>query len=335
MNKLSCALDLDGAAQLLKAGHVVAIPTETVYGLAADISQDHALENVFALKSRPLNHPLIIHIAQPLRLQDYAINIPEYVYQLTDHFWPGPLTVVLQKSAKVSDIVTGGQSSVAIRMPSHPLALKLIELVGAPLAAPSANRFGHISPTQPAHVISEFGEKVPVLEGGECDVGIESTIIDATSHSCCKILRSGMITPESIQNVLGSEIQIMAQQKDSKQVPGALKHHYEPSKPTFLIKNQAEIDQLINQYQQSICLLQVSKQYDRRPLKQRIMMPINSEAYAKAYYRSLREADSSSAQVIAIEAPPEQDSQWHAIWDRIQRSTARTANFCLHIDKAT
>lgn len=311
-------IDILTAEQLLKAGDVVAMPTETVYGLAADISQQAAVEQIFALKGRPTNHPLIIHISAIAQLENYAANIPEYAYRLAKHFWPGPLTLVLYKSALVGDWVTGGHDTVGIRMPNHVQALELIRLVGKPLAAPSANRFGKISPTRAAHVYAEFGDTVAILEGGDCQVGIESTIIDATEPHMCTILRPGMISETQIQAVIGSHVTIQPFNAKSRQVSGTLKSHYAPTKPTFLFCDASGLAKLRAEHGGRIFGLLLSIGLADK-FSQVIHMPNSESQYAQALYSAMRSADNSACDLIAIELPPD---SWKGIRDRLQRSCA-------------
>lgn len=314
-----CQLDL--AVSLLQQGSVLAIPTETVYGLAANIHLDNAVKQIFTLKNRPINHPLIIHISECSQLAEYAVDIPDYVYKLTEKFWPGPLTVVLSKSHRVSDCVTGGQQSVGIRMPAHPLALELIRRVGAPLAAPSANRFGCISPTLAQHVVEGFEGLVPVVDGGACSVGIESTIIDATSPDFCTILRPGMISQEDLQDLIPN-IEVRTPEGAIKKVSGTLKHHYAPTKPNFFISNAADLDYVANQYKKSVYFLSLSESYAHYGLAG-YRMPEDPELYAQKLYEQLLLADNSTSVVIAIESPP-CTVMWQGILDRLIKSTAKS-----------
>lgn len=320
MNNIIQPSNLALAADLLKSGQVVAIPTETVYGLAADISNKTAVKQIFALKGRPENHPLIIHISNIEQLTDYAVQVPDYALQLARHFWPGPLTLVLFKSDLVGDWVTGGQDTVGIRMPNHPLALQLIKQVGSPLAAPSANRFGKISPTHPEHVRAEFNDEIHILVGGACEVGIESTIIDATQHDVCTILRPGMISKQQIQATLGSNVTIQEPTSNSRKVSGTLKSHYAPNKPAFMFDDAATLQRLIEEHGNAYGLY-LSEQYAAR-FPQASQMPANQHTYAQNMYDALRKADNSGQEIILIEKPPF-DSEWVAIIDRLERSCAK------------
>lgn len=324
MQKIFKFEELHLAAQALKRGEVIAIPTETVYGLAADITQSQAVEQIFKLKGRPTSHPLIIHIANPQDLALYTKDIPGYVDHLIQAFWPGPLTLILKKTDAVSEAVTGGQATVAVRMPSHPIAKALIEQVGHPLAAPSANRFGKVSPTHYQHVLSEFDGTVSVIDGGACQVGIESTILDVTNHNQCTILRPGMIEAIRIAALLGSTIPVLQHQKSNVsdiRASGMLKYHYAPTKPAFIVQDLSELQQRKIDYPDGIVLLSHSQRLDGIAAID-LKLPADAEGYARTFYDQLRSADASSHCAIAIEAPP-QGLGWAGIWDRILKATAK------------
>src|SRR5688500_7214458 len=224
------------AATLLKAGGIVAFPTETVYGLGADISHPSAVQRIFEIKKRPADHPLIVHIADSSRLTQWAQEVPEQAWQLAEHFWPGPLTLILPRSRHVPENVTGGQDTVGLRVPDHPVALALLNALGheKALAAPSANRFGHISPTMAAHVREELGEAADmVLDGGPCRVGLESTIVSFDGDTAA-ILRPGGIPLAALAEVLDGKIVIPEGAKHAVRVPGALSSHYAPLTPLEL-----------------------------------------------------------------------------------------------------
>lgn len=303
-------IDLATALNSLKKGEVVAIPTETVYGLAASLAFPKAIQTVFTLKGRPTHHPLILHLAKPNWLYDYAEAIPAYVQTLLDAFCPGPLTLILKRSKKVPSLVTGGQDTVGIRFPAHPVAQALIQEVGYPLAAPSANRFGRISPTCPEHVFSEFGHAVKILDGGTCELGIESTIVDATHSEHCAILRHGHITYRDLQSVLEPMTQVLHAPRQARQVSGTLKKHYAPTKPAFLFSTPVELLALQERFS-SLDILS----YSLHPAT----MPSHPVAYSKVLYHHLRLADASSSQAIAIESPPH-TPEWAAVCDRLSRA---------------
>lgn len=313
---------IEAAAHFLLNGDVVAIPTETVYGLAADITQESAIAKIYQLKKRPLNHPLIIHISNEKQLFLYTNNIPDYAIELIKHFWPGPLTLVLKKSDYVSHSITGHQDTVAIRMPSHLLTLGLIEKVGRGLAAPSANQFGRISPTQPQHVIEDLGNEIPILDGGECTVGIESTIINATNPNFFSLLRPGHITLNDLKATLKHypNVEIKDELSNIK-ISGRLKKHYAPQKPIVFFSTLEEL----KSYQEKFRIIyiihysQFSEQWDLC----RKLANYPSQ-FAREIYSELRLADQTTAHVIAIERPPD-DPAWHAINDRLKKSAAESA----------
>lgn len=306
----SMLIDFATALNSLQKGEVIAIPTETVYGLAAHLAFPEAIKTIFTLKGRPTHHPLILHLADETMLGDYAQAIPAYVNTLVDAFCPGPLTLILKRSGKVSPLVTGGQDTVGLRFPAHPVTRTLIQQLGAPLAAPSANRFGRISPTCASHVFSEFGEAVKILEGGACELGIESTIVDATHPEHCAILRHGHITHRDLQSVLEPSVRVLHAPQQVRQVSGTLKKHYAPAKPTFLFSTADELLALHKRFS-SLEILS----YSLKPTT----MASHPIAYAKMLYHSLRHADASLAQAIAIESPP-LTPEWIAIHDRLTRA---------------
>ena len=226
--------DIALAAAKIRAGELVALPTETVYGLGADATNETAVRKIFAAKGRPADHPLIVHFDSIPAAQKWVFswNISENL--LANAFWPGPMTLIVKRAAHVSDAVTGGQNTVGLRVPSHPVALALLRESGVPIAAPSANKFGHVSPTRPEHVAAEFGEELQtILVGGDCEVGVESTIIDCTV-SPVRILRPGRISAADIERVLGVAPQIKPNDVTAPRVSGSLASHYAPRTPTFL-----------------------------------------------------------------------------------------------------
>lgn len=226
-------------AEALRAGCLVAIPTETVYGLAGLALCESSCRSIFSVKGRPLLDPLIVHISDPGDLKSLA-QIPSPVEELTSRFWPGPLTLILKKKPIVPDIVTAGRDTVAVRMPCHPVARQLLDAVGTPLAAPSANPFGYLSPTRADHVRESFGEKVPfILDGGPCDIGVESTILDLSDPQCPSILRPGAIAAETLSSALG--IQVLSRPSaqsltpgEAAPAPGTFARHYSPNSPLRL-----------------------------------------------------------------------------------------------------
>ena len=230
--------EVQRAAELLRAGELVAFPTETVYGLGADAGNPSAVAKVFAAKGRPADHPLIVHLPDATQLERWAVDIPETARQLAAAFWPGPLTLILKRAPGVLDAITGGQDTVGLRVPGHPVALELLRAFGGGVAAPSANRFGRISPTTADHVREELGDRVAmVLDGGPCRVGIESTIVDLSSGRA-RILRPGMLSPGQLGQVLGRFPDTVAPD-DAPRVSGSLEAHYAPSTPVDLSPSDA------------------------------------------------------------------------------------------------
>jgi len=302
------------AVAILRGGGLLAIPTETVYGLAANARNAEAVARIFALKGRPSDHPLIVHIAGTDAIEAWASTIPESAKQLATHFWPGPLTLILKKRSDVPDAVTGGQDTVGLRSPDHPLTLSLLRAFGGGLAAPSANRFGRISPTSASHVRDEFGENAPpILDGGPCPVGIESTIVDL-SQSPPRILREGHIRREQLLPFL-PDLQsglITA----SPRVSGSLDAHYAPRTPMRMLERRLLIEAAADEPH---CVLLA---LDALPAKtQGISLPAQPEAYAHGLYAALRELDSRNAACILIEQPPS-GPDWLAVNDRIKRALA-------------
>jgi L-threonylcarbamoyladenylate synthase len=232
------AAAIDQAVDLLRQGRLVAFPTETVYGLGADASNPEAVRRIFLAKGRPVDHPLIVHIPSVASLDAWVLSVPEAAQQLAAHFWPGPLALILKKRPEVPLEVTGGQDTVGLRVPDHPIALRLLQAFGGGVAAPSANRFCRISPTLAIHVQEELGESVDmILDGGACQVGVESTIVDL-SGSQPKLLRPGHITRDQIEAVLQTQLLLTPQveQVDVMQIraPGMMAIHYAPITPALL-----------------------------------------------------------------------------------------------------
>ncbi len=322
------------AAQLLRAGELVGMPTETVYGLAADALDAEAVRRIFAAKGRPADHPLIVHLPGVQHLARWATDIPGEALALARAFWPGPLTLILKRDPAVPDEVTGGQDTVGLRVPSHPVALALLQVFDSGIAAPSANRFGRISPTTAAHVQEELGDKVAmVLDGGPCEVGIESTIIDF-SRDRPEILRPGAITSDDIARIIGrrprlrgeaaSELAaVPAAEAPAPRVSGALAAHYAPRTPLRLVAGErlAEEAALLAGEGSRVAVLahRAPDPHDSRLIWQ--PAPADATAYARELYASLRALDALDADFILIETPPA-DPHWRAITDRLDRAAA-------------
>ena len=308
---------IDLALERLNHGDIIGMPTETVYGLAADASCDKAIRKIFAMKNRPINHPLILHVAQDWDLNQWAENIPDYVFELTAQFWPGPLTLVLStKPGSVNPLVNGGQDSVAIRCPNHPVAQELLRRFGKPVVAPSANLFGKISPTTSAHVFSSFkNQDLLILEGGRCAVGIESTIVMATDPRGYQILRHGVIDAVSIEAAVGLPV---TNEDNNTRVPGKLDTHYQPEKPLYYVNDLSELQKIHHRTQTPICLLTISP-YHARFQELHYPLPSDPALVAHELYYQLRRADDSEAEVIVIELPPNTDP-WQGVRERILKA---------------
>jgi L-threonylcarbamoyladenylate synthase len=315
------AKDVTHAVATLRAGGLVAFPTETVYGLGADASNPEAIKKVFAAKGRPHDHPLIVHLASAAQLNDWAREIPPAAHALAKTFWPGPLTLILKRAAHVSDWVTGGQDTVALRVPLHPLAQALLQGFGGGVVGPSANRFGHVSATTAAHVRTEFGDTVDcVLDGGACDVGIESTIIDLSGGQPV-LLRPGVITAAQIEATLGAPLGTAG--AHSPRAPGTLEKHYAPSTPVMLVETDL-IDELARSFARQGRRVAVLARTARQPLIDKltwIAAPETPAGYAHDLYANLRALDSAASDVMLVEEPP-LAMAWAAVRDRLGRAAA-------------
>ena len=303
------------AAEILQRGGLVAFPTETVYGLGGDASSKDAVSRLYAVKRRPLDHPVIVHFADSSLAFCWAREVPQAAKKLAATFWPGPLTLILKKSAKAGDFVTGGQDTVGLRVPAHPVARELLRAFGGGVAAPSANRFGQVSPTTAAHVRADLGEDVElVLDGGPSEVGIESTIVDLSAGEPA-LLRPGRISAAELEAVLGSSV--LAKQADAPRHSGGLERHYAPRTPARLVPTH-ELDQEIARLGAKVAVLAFSRPDERVDCWLR--MPREPRAYAQKLYAALRELDSAQCEMILIEAPPEAPA-WAGVRDRLERAT--------------
>lgn len=290
----------------MRAGGVVALPTETVYGLAADISHDAAIRRVFAIKGRPLDHPLIVHIGAARDLEKYARDAPPAAHLLAARFWPGPLTIVVRKSALVPESVTGGQSTVALRMVDHPLTLAILRVFGGAVAAPSANRFGSVSPTTAEHVRGDLGDEVDlIVDGGPCRVGIESTIVDLTGDVPA-ILRSGAIGPSALADALGTPV--VFRSGGPVRAPGMLAAHYAP-RAQLVLSDEASIDD------------EIAARVAAGQRVAKLTLPANPAAAARSLYASLRALDREENDAIVTTLPPD-DEAHAAVRDRLTRAAA-------------
>jgi len=310
--------DLIRAAQCLKSGNLVAFPTETVYGLGADATNPESVSQIYAVKGRPANHPLIVHISSLKLIDKWARNIPDYAFTLAEVFWPGPMTLVLPRSILAKDFITGSQDTVGLRIPANNYALKLLsnfEIIGGlGVAAPSANRFGAVSPTSAFDVRSELGnylnEKDIIIDGGECEIGIESTIIDCTKRVPL-VLRPGVINSKMISSATGLESLYKNEnnERHNLRVPGMLKNHYAPNAQIILNGFPTSGDGFI-------ALNDISTPVGAI----RLASPTNSAEFAKILYRSFRLGDEMDLKRIIV-IPPKKDELSVAVLDRIKKAS--------------
>ena len=320
---------VQAAAAALQRGELLGLPTETVYGLAADSDNDAAVAQIFTAKGRPANHPLIVHVADAHAITRYAQAVPVFAQQLIDAFWPGPLTLILPRLPDAAKASTGGQDSVGLRCPSHPVAhavLKACQQLTPPVwgvSAPSANKFGRVSPTTAQHVAAEFGDDLLVLDGGACAVGIESTIVDCT-RGVPVLLRPGAITRDDIERVCGQRpLSKEELQANTPRASGTLLAHYAPNAKVRLMdaaQLQAALDALGASHP---CIAL----YHRSPLQCTTQgvhlraMPPQALATAHELFGALRDFDALGAELIWIETPPD-TADWEGIRDRLQRAAA-------------
>jgi L-threonylcarbamoyladenylate synthase len=317
------------SAELLRAGEVVVLPTETVYGLAANALDAKAISKVFHIKGRPANNPIIVHVAGIKMAKECAENFPAIAEKLAKAFWPGPLTIVLPRSEKIPEIVTAGGETVGIRWPSHPFIQAVIRECGFPLAAPSANLSKRVSPTNAEHVRKSLAGKIPlIVDGGQSQVGIESTVLDLTV-SPPRILRPGMIHAESLAAVCG-QVQSPKSKAQSQETalrsPGLLEKHYSP-KAKFLVLNWLdEVDLLFQistlNFQPSTCFVIAHTRIPSGEIFADVsVMPHDAEAFARAIYAELHRCDEAGAESIIVESPPDLPD-WSGIADRLRRASA-------------
>ncbi len=326
MGNKSINANIQQAVVYLRAGKLVAFPTETVYGLGADAQNVIAINKVFTVKGRPSNHPLIVHISNIAELDQWAINIPNEAYILAQHFWPGPCTLILQKHHNVAPEVTGYQPTIALRIPRHPIALELLRQFGSGIVGPSANTYGHISPTTAEHVIHDFNHHIDyILDGGHCELGIESSIF-CFSDNKPSMLRQGSITLTDVSRILGYPI-FYKSLTNSSRVPGSLSSHYAPKCPLYLV-NKLDflplIQSLINKVETYSVLSFSPPPFNFNNLHW-IQAPSDPKQYAKLLYGVLRKLDLPQSHVILVEDVPKHTG-WLAIADRLQRASHGNLN---------
>ncbi len=335
-------LTVQAAAQRIAEGELVAFPTETVYGLGADALRDEAVAKIFAAKGRPADHPLIVHIADAASAEHFASAIPDFARQLMAAFWPGPLTVIVPRKSGVAAASAGGQDSIGLRCPAHPMARELLaecaKLGVQGISAPSANKFGKVSPTTAAHVTEEFDGSIPVLDGGACEVGIESTIVDCT-RGAPVLLRPGTLTRAQLEAAMGREL--LLNDEHSAQIPpqltaqnalnsepaprasGTLQSHYAPRASLRLMNAKALQTALDLLGAEAKNIAVYARAALSSPSSHLIMrrMPDDALATAQQLFAVLREFDAKGVKLIWVEAVP-QDAAWAGVRDRLQRAAS-------------
>lgn len=318
---------IDRAVRILVTGGLVAIPTETVYGLAADADNKEAVLATFAVKNRPTNHPLIVHVAGPEALDAWAVDIPSQARLLVKAFWPGPLTLVLKKSDRCGDFVTGGQDSVALRCPSHPWTRTLLQRFSGStfkgLTAPSCNTFGRISPTCARHVFEDLGVKPTgkldfILDGGICEVGVESTMINLSGKRP-EILRHGAITRRMLEEVLGCPVPDAG--SDAPRASGRLKSHYAPKTKLEIVSKSRFCDRVKELAGKKLAVMAEPDMLALLKPDFSIPAPQTLAEYAHSLYENLHELDAAGCDRILVEEPPKEAS-WAAVNDRLGRAAA-------------
>jgi L-threonylcarbamoyladenylate synthase len=312
------------AARRLEEGGLVAFPTETVYGLGADAENPQAIAKIYAAKGRPSNHPVIVHVAEGADIGYWASAIPDQARQLIDAFWPGPLTLILKRAPHIPDAVSGGQDSIGLRCPAHPVAQGLLQVFKAGkggIAGPSANKFGHVSPTTAQHVRDEFGSALEcILDGGQSEVGIESTIVDLSridTHGPV-LLRPGHIGADRLAQVIG--VTPRMPDASAPRASGTLDSHYAPHTPAALVE-PAELSETLQQLVavgQRVAVIRCTASPLANVAAQ-LALPLAPAGYAHELYAALRAADAAGANIILIEAPPS-SSEWQGINDRLRRA---------------
>jgi len=320
-------ISLKEAVSKLQNGELVAIPTETVYGLAADASNDIALQKIFATKQRPADHPLIVHIADISQVTDWATDFPDVAVNLAKAFWPGALTLVLPAKKHVSKIVRGGEPTIALRVPNHPIALELLRLSNLSVAAPSANLFTQLSPTTAAHVEAGLGEGIPVLDGGACQVGIESTIVSVAANGEWQLLRPGMISVVEIEKVTGQSQRAKSLLTDEQSItaqtpkaPGQHALHYSPRTPLLLFNDRVSL------LEKSEALIRAGKTCaalligeGETPNCHVTLLSLQPAEVAEQLYCALHNLDSLKVDRLLVELPPD-TPVWTAVLDRLRRA---------------
>ena len=318
--------DRDGVAaavEVLRGGGLVAFPTETVYGLGADAANPDAVDRIFAVKGRPRSHPLIVHLAEAMAIKEWAAEVPADAWTLAEALWPGPLTLILRRRDFVPDAVTGGLDTVGLRVPAQPLALALLEAFGGGVAAPSANRFGRVSPTRAEHVRVDLGAAVDlVLDGGPCRVGVESTIVDCSGERL-EVLRPGGVSVEELAAVVGHPVPIRTGSPGAVRAPGTLPSHYAPRARVEVVTADAvpERARALLAERLAVGVLAPAAVLGMPPGTDALPPAGGAVAYAQSLYQRLREADRRGLDVLLV-VPPPGDGIGTAVADRLRRAAA-------------
>lgn len=305
------------ASELLMQGKLVAIPTETVYGLAANALDTTAVAGIFEAKNRPQFDPLIIHTYSAQKAKDYVLDFPDKLMQLAEVFWPGPLTLLLEKKEIIPDLVTSGLNRVAVRVPNHTLTLELLKSLPFPLAAPSANPFGYVSPTQPEHVNKQLGDKVSyILDGGSCEVGIESTIVGMEDEKVC-VYRLGGLAIEEIEKICG-KVELKINSSSNPEAPGQLKSHYAPMKQLII----GDVNKNLSNHKNAAVISFGNHSFNNAVAEFNLSPTQNLKEAAANLFAALREMDESTADVILCDELPE-NGLGRAINDRLRRAAVK------------
>ncbi len=309
--------DVPEAVALLQRGECVALPTETVYGLAAMAAQDEAVSKIFAAKNRPADHPLIVHLPSAAHMEDWAMEIPDTAWRLAEQYWPGPLTLLLKKKPGVSGVVTGGLATIGLRVPAHPLFLSVLQALDAALAAPSANPYKQLSPTSAAQVLNGLdGRIAAVLDGGSCEFGLESTIVDLISMSPT-VLRSGPVSRAALAATLGTSV--LLPDTHDVAVPGNVAAHYKPRTPLRCVTRAELLAASGHAFGLLIWSDDIAAELDSGASARVRRLPDDPAGYGQGLYRALAEFDQLNLPGILVEAPPALES-WAAVNDRLRRA---------------
>jgi L-threonylcarbamoyladenylate synthase len=311
--------EIQEAVEALRAGELVAFPTETVYGLGANANNPDAVRKIFRAKGRPSTHPLIVHIDHPRYIQRWVRELTPEAKSLADAFWPGPLTIVAKRAPAVNDVITGGQDTIAIRVPNHPVAQQLLNAFGGGIAAPSANRYGKVSPTRAEHVRDEFGEEIRiVLDGDDCKIGLESTIVSCVGD-VPRVLRPGSITMSQLRAVVPSIH--MGPNPGAPRVPGTMSRHYSPVTPVNVVPSR-RLEIVMNEFtakEEKVAVLAQRPPGNTTPFMTWINAGTRADVYARQLYANLRTLDKAGAKIILVEEVPD-DERWEATRDRLKRA---------------